>query len=502
METVAGIDLGTQSIKVVLYDFNNKIIIANESCSLSIIAENDGTREQKTEWYKEALKTCFSAFKSSDLQTIKAIGVSGQQHGFVPLDKEGNALYNIKLWNDTSTAAQCSKITTILGGEQEVIKELGNLMLPGFTAPKILWLKENHPEAFAKLHYILLPHDYINFLLTNQYVMEAGDASGTALFDSKTKQWSKSTCDAIDETLYSMLPPIIESHTECGTVQKSAAEEYGIPEGIPVSSGGGDNMMGAIGTGSVADGFLTMSLGTSGTLYGYSDTPISDPQEGLSGFCSSTGGWLPLLCTMNCTVATEQIRTLFELGVKEFDALAEQSVPGANGVTVLPYFNGERSPNLPNGRASITGLTTANSSRNNICRAAMESAIYAMRGGLDSFRKLGFQPKEIRLIGGGAKSPLWRQIAADVLNLPIRIPQKAEAAALGAAVQALWCLNCKENPTITTKEASESIQTLCKTHISLDETKNTDPVLQNVKKYNEAYTQYNNLVQQLTPLYK
>jgi xylulokinase len=493
METVAGIDLGTQSIKVVLYDYNVKRIVEKQSCPLSIISENDGTREQKTEWYQQALKKCFDGLSPENVKTIKAVGVSGQQHGFVPLDKDGNAIYNIKLWNDTSTTKQCAEITNKVGGDSAVIKELGNLMLPGFTAPKILWLKENKPEVFKKLHYILLPHDYINFLLTGQYVMEAGDASGTALLNSHTKKWSSKICNAIDSNLINLLPKVLESQIESGTVNKNAAHLFGLQEGIPVSSGGGDNMMGAIGTGTVADGFLTMSLGTSGTLYGYSDTPISDPINGLSGFCSSTGGWLPLLCTMNCTVATEQIRGLLGLEVKQFDELASKSTPGANGVTVLPFFNGERTPNLPNGRASITGLTVTNSNRENISRAAMESAIYAMRGGLDSFRKLGFKPKEIRLIGGGAKSPIWRQIAADILNLPIRIPTLDEAAALGAAVQALWCLKSK------TKEIS--IQSLCEEHISIDISKNTEPITANVAKYNDAYKQYSKLVTILSPLY-
>ena len=194
-------------------------------------------------------------------------------------------------------------------------------------------------------------------------------------------------------------------------------------------------MMGAVGTGTVADGFLTMSMGTSGTLYGYSDKPIADPANGLSGFCSSTGGWLPLLCTMNCTVATEFVRGLFQMDVKELDGEAAKAPCGSEGVLVMPFFNGERTPNLPNGRASITGLTSANTNRANIARASLESAVFAMRGGLDAFRKLGFQPKEIRLIGGGSKSPLWRQIAADIMNLPIRVPALDEAAALGGAVQ-------------------------------------------------------------------
>lgn len=495
MKTVAGIDLGTQSMKVVIYDYENRKIVEKASCPLELISENDGTREQKTEWYDDALKTCFSKLSAENKATIEALGVSGQQHGFVPLSKDGNALYNIKLWNDTSTVEECKIITDSVGGNESVIAETGNLIMTGFTAPKILWLKRNKKDAWNHLNFIMLPHDYINWKLTDSYTMEYGDASGTALFDSKNRCWSKKVCNAIDENLINLLPRLIEPNEKCGNVTAAASKLYGIKEGIPVSAGGGDNMMGAIGTGTVSDGFLTMSMGTSGTLYGYSDKPISDPVNGLSGFCSSSGGWLPLLCTMNCTVATEFVRKLFDLSVQELDATASLSVPGSNGVVILPFFNGERTPNLPNGRASITGLTTANTNRSNIARASLESAVFAMRGGLDAFRKLGFEPKEIRLIGGGSKSPIWRQIASDIMNLPIRVPLLDEAAALGAAVQALWCM---EN----SKGKNVSIAELCKEHIAIDEKAAAEPIPENVALYNKAYENYNEILKAVMPLYQ
>lgn len=494
MKTVAGIDLGTQSMKVVIYDYEKKEIIEKSSCPMDLISEADGTREQKTEWFDKGLEVCFGKLSAENKKTIEAIGVSGQQHGFVPLDKDGNALYNIKLWCDTSTTKECEQITKACGGDDAVVDALGNLMLTGFTAPKILWLKNNKPEAFEKLAYIMLPHDYLNWKLTGEYVMEYGDSSGTALFDSKNRVWSKKICDIIDPSLMSKLPKLIEAHEVAGKVSSQAAKAYGIPEGIPVSAGGGDNMMGAVGTGTVADGFLTMSMGTSGTLYGYSDKPIADPVNGLSGFCSSTGGWLPLLCTMNCTVATEFVRGLFELDVKDLDKVAAQAPCGSEGVLVVPFFNGERTPNLPNGRASITGMTAANTNRANIARASLESAVFAMRGGLDAFRKLGFKPKEIRLIGGGSKSPLWRQIAADVMNLPIRVPALDEAAALGGAVQALWCLKSQNGKC--------DIASLCAEHITLDNSKSADPIAENVAAYDKAYEQYTKVVETLSPLYK
>lgn len=494
MRTVAGIDMGTQSMKVVLYDWETKKIVAKAQKPVDIIARNDGTREQKTEWYDDAIAQCFAELPAEARKTVAAIGVSGHQHGFVPLDASGKALYNVKLWNDTSTAEECRILTEAAGGADAVVAEVCNLMLPGFTAPKILWLKRNKPEAFAHLKYVMLPHDYLNWLLTGAYVAEAGDASGTALFNGIRREWSKKICSLIDPGLIGILPSIVASDEPAGLVTAEAAARYGIPAGIPVSSGGGDNMMGAIGTGTVRDGFLTMSLGTSGTLYGYSDSPVSNPAQGLSGFNSSTGGYLPLLCTMNCTVATEQTRALFELDVKALDTLAASSPIGSDGVVFLPFFNGERTPNLPNGRASIVGLTAANATRANIARAAMESAIFGMRIGLEAFQALGFRAREIRITGGGAKSPLWREIAANVMNLPVKRPDNDEAAAMGGAIQALWCLKKREGKPV-------SIGQLADEHVTVGEADCINPDPASVAAYDRAYAEYNKYLGALSPLY-
>lgn len=494
MRTVAGIDMGTQSMKVVLYDWETKKIVAKAQKPVDIIARNDGTREQKTEWYDDAIAQCFADLPAEARKTVAAVGVSGHQHGFVPLDASGKALYNVKLWNDTSTAEECRILTEAAGGADAVVAEVCNLMLPGFTAPKILWLKRNKPEAFARLKYVMLPHDYLNWLLTGAYVAEAGDASGTALFNGIRREWSKKICSLIDPGLIGILPSIVASDEPAGLVTAEAAARYGIPAGIPVSSGGGDNMMGAIGTGTVRDGFLTMSLGTSGTLYGYSDSPVSNPAQGLSGFNSSTGGYLPLLCTMNCTVATEQTRALFELDVKALDTLAASSPIGSDGVVFLPFFNGERTPNLPNGRASIVGLTAANATRANIARAAMESAIFGMRIGLEAFQALGFRAREIRITGGGAKSPLWREIAANVMNLPVKRPDNDEAAAMGGAIQALWCLKKREGKPI-------SIGQLADEHVTVGEADCITPDPASVAAYDRAYAEYNKYLGALSPLY-
>jgi xylulokinase len=493
MQTICGIDLGTQSCKLVVYDYEKKAIIAQSQHPVELIANPDGTREQKAEWYDAVVKKCFDDIDQKVKKNIAAIGVSGQQHGFVPLDDKGKAVYNVKLWCDTSTVAECEELTKAAGGEKKLIAKAGLPMRPGYTAPKVLWLKNHKPKAFEKLRHILLPHDYINYLLTGDYWAEYGDASGTALFDVRERKWSSAACKLISPDLEKYLPKLVTSDKPGGKVSKAAAELYGINEGVLVSTGGGDNMMSAIGTGIVRDGYLTMSLGTSGTLFGYSKKPVIDPTGNLAAFCSSTGGWLPLLCTMNCTVASEEFRTLLGFEVKQFDEIAGKAPVGACGITVLPFFNGERTPNLPNGRASVNGMTVGNFNMENLTRATLEAAIFGMRIGMDGFKELGFKPKEIRLTGGGSKSKLWQAIAANVMNLPVRIPTGSEAAAMGGAIQALWCLEKSQGK-------KTSIEDLADEHVAMGDT--IKPDKKSVDEYNKAYAVYSQYLGALSPLYK
>jgi xylulokinase len=495
MKTVCGIDLGTQSCKIIIYDYENKTIVDTAHIAVDMIAENDGTREQKAEWYEEALKTCFGKLDKDAKNTIEGLGVSGHQHSLVPLDAKGKALYNVKLWCDTSTQAECEELTKAAGGEAKLIKTAGLPMRPGYTAPKVQWLKNHKPKAFEKLKTILLAHDYINYLLTGNFAAEFGDASGTALFDVRKRSWSKKVCELISPNLINTLPKLIEPGEAVGTVTSEAAALYGIPEGAIVAAGGGDNMMSAIGTGTVEDGFLTMSLGTSGTLFGFSQSPVIDPSGNLAAFCSSSGGWLPLLCTMNCTVASEEFRKLFGQDVIAFDVEAEKAPIGADGIVILPFFNGERTPNLPHGRASVNGITAANFNRQNLARAALESAIFGMRIGLEGFHTLGFKAKEIRLTGGGSKSSLWQSIAANVMNLPVRVPKSAEAAAIGGAIQALWVMERKKKPSLT-------IDAITKNHVALESGAFIKPDAKAVKAYNAAYEVYSKYLGALGPLYK
>ncbi|MCL2094047.1 MAG: xylulokinase [Treponema sp.] len=492
MKTLCGIDLGTQSCKIILYDFEQKRIIETAQIPLDMITANDGTREQKAEWYQDALKGAFDQLSGSAKKTIAAIGVSGQQHGFIPMDSRGRVLHNVKLWCDTTTQEECEELTWAAGGEAALIKNAGLPMRVGYTAPKVLWLKKRKPKAFARITHILLTHDYINFLLTGVYSAEYGDASGTGLFDIRQQRWSRRVCDLIDPRIYHSMPTLVCPGEAVGLVTAYAASIYGIPQGTLVAAGGGDNMMGAIGSGTVRDGFLAMSLGTSGTLFGYSDKPVIDPTGNLAAFCASTGGWLPLLCTMNCTVASEELRALFGLSIEEFNQEAARAPIGSEGVAILPFFNGERTPNLPNGRASINGINAANFKRENLARAAMEAAIFGMRIGLEGFNKLGFKAREIRLSGGGSRSPLWQSIAANVMNLPVKIPASSEAAAMGAAIQALWTLERCEG-------SRRTIGSYTNEHISMEGL--IKPDARSVRAYDGAYKNYSKYLGALGPLY-
>lgn len=493
MKIILGIDNGTQSTKTMFYDVDSKKVVAMASASHDMIAEDDGTREQKAEWWIDALLSCLDQVDPEIRASVQAIGVSGQQHGFVAIDAEGNPLYKVKLWCDTSTAGECDEMTESFGGTDKLLNEAGNLIAPGYTASKILWLKKTYGDLYDKMRWVLLPHDYLNYWLTGNAVMEYGDASGTGLLNVRERVWQEDLIRSVDPDLLGKLPRLIGPDERAGLLSAEAAERTGLPAGIPVSSGGGDNMMGAVGTGTVSDGVITMSMGTSGTLYGYSDKPIVDPEGILAAFCSSTGGWLPLLCTMNCTVATEMTRDLFDMNVKEIDAAGAKAAAGADGVTMLPFFNGERVPNLPRGKASIMGLNATNYTRENVARASLESAIYGMKIGLDRFRELGFDVKEIRMIGGGAKSPIWRQMAADVLDLPVLVPKQAEAAALGAALQAFWMLD---------GGGSENLSAIIDEHVTVDQAASCEPDGSLRAAYDEGYAQYRKWLDVLAPLYK
>ena len=498
-ELYLGVDSGTQGVQVVVFDADKSEILSQGYAPHDLIENDRGGREQDPAWWIAACETAVDtalAAPGVDPKRIRAIGVSGQQHGMTPLDAEGNVIRPAKLWCDTETAPQCAELTEALGGPDRVVELVGNSIAAGFTASKILWLKQNEPENSARLDCVLLPHDHLNFWLTGERKTECGDASGTAYFDVRNRAWSEPVLSAIDPSgrLEKCLPACIESHEPVGVVLPEIAARFGLSPDTLVSSGGGDNMMAAIGAGNVAPGVVTASLGTSGTIYACSEVPVVDPNGELAAFCSSSGAWLPLVCTMNVTVSTEIARALLGLDLDELNAKAAAAPAGSEGVLLLPYFNGERTPAVPGGRGVLFGLTGANTTRENVCRAAMEGATLGLRYGLDVMRRLGVSPTEIRLVGGGAKSAAWRRIAADVFDCPVVCPRHSEAGALGAALQAVWCRTLAGGGDV-------SLEELAKRHIALDESTRTSPDPVACAIYDEIYETYLRLGRALNPMF-
>ena len=489
-----GIDSGTQSTKSIVVDLETGGLLATSQQNYDLISGlPDGHMEQDPKIWIGAvdrtIQDCLTQIGDRKHQ-VRAIGVSGQQHGLVVLNSSSQVIRPAKLWCDTSTAEQCKEIIDEFGGETALIKLIGNTMLPGWTAPKILWLKQNEPENFASVDSILLPHDYINFWLTGEKRMEYGDASGTGLLDVKTRQWCEPVIEFIDEELIEKLPPLGSSRQAVGLLRENLRGKWGLKSSPIISAGGGDNMMGAIGTGNVRAGVVTASLGTSGTVYAYATEPVVDPQGEVAAFCDSTDKWLPLVCTMNVTVATENVRKLFNWDIGQLNAAAAAAPAGAAGITFLPYLAGERTPNLPHGVGVFHGLTTTNMTPSNLARATMEGVTLGLAYGLNRFRSLGIKPSEIRLTGGGSKSQIWRQICAGIFRIPVVCLATAEGAALGAAMHGAWVEHLVNNKAANLVKLLEPV-------VKLDESSRAEPKQETADLYQETYSRFKGLTQRL-----
>lgn len=483
-----GIDCGTQGTKAIVLDAASGQVLGEGAAPHTLITAANGRREQDTAQWLEAFKSATQqalAAANIDGQAIQGIGVSGQQHGLVLLDDQGQVLRPAKLWCDTETTPENDRLLAYLGGETGSLERLGVVIAPGYTVSKLLWTKQHHPEVFARIAHILLPHDYLNHWLTGRSCSEYGDASGTGYFNVRSRQWDIELLRDIDPSgrLEAALPELIEAHQPVGLLLPHIAEQLGLNPWALVSSGGGDNMMGAIGTGNIQPGVITMSLGSSGTVYAYADQPHVSPDAAVATFCSSSGGWLPLICTMNLTNATGAIRELLDLDIAQFNELVAQAPIGAEGVSMLPFLNGERVPALPHATGSLLGLTMTNLNRANLCRAVVEGTTFGLRYGLDLLRHNGLQGLRIRLIGGGAKSPVWRQIVADIMNTPVICTAHSEAAALGAAIQAAWC-RARANG------REDSLADLCERCVALDPSSETLPIAANVAANQQVYERY------------
>ncbi len=491
---VLGIDSGTQSTKCIALDAESGEILATAREAYDLIPGlPTGHMEQHpTDWAdacEKVIESCLDALGGRRGEVV-AIGVSGQQHGLVVLDAQDKVVRPAKLWCDTSTSSQCAVLEERLGGRSGAIAACGNAMLPGYTAPKILWLKENEPANYAATRSILLPHDWLNFFLTGRKCMEYGDASGTALMNVHTREWSPEVLLAIGAELGDKLPPLQSSLKPAGELRAEWLEKWGLKGPVIVSAGGGDNMMGAIGSGNLSGETFTVSLGTSGTLYACSKKPVVDPNGEIAAFCDSTDHWLPLVCTMNVTVATEKVRELFHWDHDQLESAVDSVAPGSEGLKFLPYLNGERTPDLPSGCGVFHGLKMHNFQASQMARAVMEGVTLGLAYGAARFRALGLPPKGIRLTGGGSNSKVWRQMMADVFGAETVCLQSAEGAALGGAIQALWTWNSLNN-------GGDSMSQLAERLVPLDPNSLCTPSAERVDFYADLLNEFTSLSQKM-----
>jgi D-xylulose kinase len=433
MALYLGFDVGTQGTKALLIDDAQRAVVARASASYGLIEGLPaGHAEQHPDTWAAALREVTTRIlEQADLKRLAGIGVSGQQHGAVVLDGRGEVVRPAKLWCDTSAAEEA----------EELSARVGCTIPAGFTAPKLTWMRRHEPELWRKVDLVLLPHDWVNWKLTGLATMEPGDASGTGWFDPRARAFSARTLRIVDPALAGMLPPLVESGSIAGTLTAEGAAWLGLPRecvGVPVSTGGGDNMMSAIGAGATREGVAVLSLGTSATVFAHSSSPIVDPEGLIAPFCDSTGGWLPLLCVMNATGVLEEVRAAFGADLETLTREAERVEPLCGGLLFVPYLVGERVPNLPRASGSLLGVRPGLLRPGVVFRAALEGVALNLALGVERMRGLGLTVDTVRAVGGGARNALWRSILADALEATVVPLSEPETAALGAALQAAW----------------------------------------------------------------
>ena len=482
-----GVDCGTQGTKALVVDDSGRVL-GRGHANHALIERDSGAREQHPSIWVEAMITAVRmALAGSGVagKDIRAIGISGQQHGLVVLDAAGEVIRPAKLWCDTETAPDNERLVAALGGPAAWFDKAGIIPLTGYTISKLAFLAAREPENFARIAHILLPHDYLNYWLTGRHVAEYGDASGTGFFDVRKRAWAPEVLALIDGgsgKLAAALPELVAPDAIIGSLTAGAAEALGLSPSCLVAAGGGDNMMGAIGTGNVREGVVTMSLGTSATVYSYSDTPVLDASGCVAPFCSSSGGWLPLVCTMNATNVTSGGTHLLGRDIGFVTEALDATEPGAGGLTMLPFLNGERTPDLPTARGSLLGISAVNMTAENLMRAMVEGVTFGMLSGLE--RVLGGRSAErVFMIGGGARSPAWRQMVADMTGAEIVVPVGDEAGCLGAAIQAIWAHGRANG-------AGEEIAAIADRLVGLDADKRATPVAARKAAYDEAFARY------------
>ncbi len=449
MKALLGIDIGTSGTKSVLFDEAGKDL-AKATVEYPLYQPQNGWAEQEPEdWWRAVCASVSTVIRNSGVSPseIAGIGLSGQMHGLVMLDEAGRVLRRSILWCDGRTQKQCDEITERVGRER-LIAITANPALPGFTAGKILWVREHEPALFAKCRHILLPKDYIRYKLTGGFATEVSDASGMNLLDVPNRRWSGEVLNALDIDP-ALLGRMYESCDVTGTVTASAAAETGLSEGTPVVGGAGDNAAAAVGTGVVSTGKAFTTLGTSGVIFAHADHVTIEPEGRVHSFCSAVPGkWTVMSCTLAAGLSLQWFRNQFceaeiaaarAQGADPYElmtAAAEKSPIGSNRLVFLPYLMGERSPLLDaRARGVFFGLSAMHG-KGDLIRAVMEGVTFSQRQNLDIFSEMGVGVSDMAACGGGARSPLWRQMLSNVYGCPVHTIASDEGPALGAAILA------------------------------------------------------------------
>ncbi|MGA0986307.1 MAG: xylulokinase [Candidatus Nanopelagicales bacterium] len=419
---VAGVDSSTQSVKVVVRDAETGELVREARGS-----HPDGTEIDPQIWWEELTKSL-----SGLLDDVEAIGIGAQQHGMVVVDEDKNVVRPALLWNDTRSAKAAEDLIQDLGGRENWAKETGSVPLAAFTVTKLRWFAENEPALAKKVTGVMLPHDYLTWKLAGAKAnptTDRGDASGTGYFSASENKYKNEILKlAFSRDL--SVPDIAEPNAIVGETK----------EGIKLAAGTGDNMAAALGLGAES-GDVVVSLGTSGTAYAVSDNPSFDESGIVAGFADATGKYLPLACTLNAARILSAAAKVLKVDLDEFSKLALASKPGAGGLVLLPYLDGERTPNLPNATGSLFGMTRENMTAENFARAAVEGMLCGLADAVNALVELGVNPKKVSLIGGAAANPAVQKIATTLFKVPVAIPPVAEYVADGAARQAAWALS-------------------------------------------------------------
>ena len=472
-----GIDLGTSAVKLLLMDGTGKIqkIVSKE---YPLYFPHPGWSEQNPEdWYEKSMEGLKELLSGCDKSQVAGISFGGQMHGLVILDKDDQVIRPAILWNDGRTGEETDYLNQVIG-KDKLSAYTANIAFAGFTAPKILWVKKHEPENFARIEKLMLPKDYLAYRLSGTFCTDVSDASGMLLFDVEHKRWSKEMME-ICGVKESQLAEIFESYETVGTLKPELAAELGLSENVKIAAGAGDNAAAAVGTGTVGDGACNISLGTSGTIFISSEKFGVDEHNALHSFAHADGHYHLMGCMLSAASCNkwwmdEILRTRDYSGEQKDIDVKEL---GKNHVFFLPYLMGERSPhNDPNVRGTFIGMSM-DTTREELTQAVLEGVVFGLRDSFEVAKSLGIQIDRTKICGGGAKSPLWRQMVADILNIRVDIPESEEGPAMGGAM--LAAVACGEYASV--EEAAAKIVKVVDT---------VEPIPENAQRYEERYQQF------------